>query len=44
MGVERRWNGGMTLTGGSRSTGRKKPVPVPICPPQIRQWLAWYQT
>ena len=36
--------GGKKLTGGSRSTGRKKkPVPVPICPPQIRQWLAWYR-
>jgi hypothetical protein len=29
----------MKLTGGNRSTRGKKPVPVPLCPPQIPHGL-----
>jgi hypothetical protein len=35
--------GGMRIGRGNRST-RRKPVPVPRCPPQITHELTWDQT
>jgi hypothetical protein len=35
--------GEMRTGGGNRST-RRKPVPVPLCPPQIPQDLTWDRT
>jgi hypothetical protein len=35
--------GGMRISTGSRSTGRK-PAPVPLCPPQIPHDLTWDRT
>jgi hypothetical protein len=33
-------HGGMTLTGETKELG-EKPVPVPLCPPQILHGLTW---
>jgi hypothetical protein len=35
--------GGMRIGGGNRST-RRKPAPVPLCPPQIPHDLTWDRT
>jgi hypothetical protein len=35
--------GGMRIDGGNRSS-RIKPVPVPLCPPQIPHDLTWART
>jgi hypothetical protein len=35
--------GGMTTDRGNRST-RRKPAPVPLCPPQIPYNLTWART
>jgi hypothetical protein len=34
---------GMRIGRGNRST-RKKPAPVPLCPPQILHYLTWART
>jgi hypothetical protein len=35
--------GGMRIGRGNRST-RRKPVPMPLCPPQIPQYLTLFRT